>query len=115
MKGLIEIIEEYQIKIPLENLLNIAALIQPRLYTIASSSNRHPKTIHLCIAMQIDSLDDGRTKLGLASTYFMRLHDLFKAGMKTNLKLAVRESTFILPSKNNTPVYWKNHLTCRLS
>ena len=104
MKGLLDIIEEYQIKIPLENLIILASLIQPRLYTIASSSNHSPKSIHLCVAMQIDQLPDGNRKVGLASSYFMRLRDSFKSGRKTRVKIAVRESSFILPTQKMTSV-----------
>jgi len=75
------------------------------LYTIASSSQKNPNSIHLCVAMQIDTLPYGETRVGLASAFFKRLFDQYNQGKTLPpIKIAVRESTFSIPSEPATPV-----------
>jgi hypothetical protein len=55
--------------------------------------------------MQIDTLPYGETRVGLASAFFKRLFDQYNQGKTLPpIKIAVRESTFSIPSEPATPV-----------
>jgi len=106
MLGLIDIIEKFNLTLDLASLINVASLIQPRYYTIASSNRKYPNSIHLCFAMQLDILSDGSKRLGLTSSFFTRLFKLYEQGKSLpKIKVSVKESTFILPSERNSPIY----------
>jgi NADPH-ferrihemoprotein reductase len=105
MLGLFDVIEEFGIKVPLEQLIQIANPILPRLYTIASSSKKHPDSVHLCVSILADKLPNGKSKIGLASAYFTRQYNLQLAGKATTkTRVHVRDSTFILPSGVSVPI-----------
>jgi len=105
MRGLIDLIEDYGVKLSLENLIQVSSLIQPRLYTIASSSKQHPNSAHLCVTVHDDILADGTTKRGLTSTYLVRKYQEFLQGKTLGkAKINIRDSTFSLPTDSNTPV-----------
>jgi NADPH-ferrihemoprotein reductase len=105
MRGLLDLIEEYGVKLSLENLLQISSTIQPRLYTIASSSKQHPNSVHLCVTVNDDILSDGTTKRGLTSAYLVNKHEEFLQGKTLGkAKINIRDSTFSLPTDANTPL-----------
>lgn len=85
---------------PLEDLLHILPTIQPRDYTIASSSSVHPTSIHLTVSVTQRISPSGATVEGLCSNFLKRL---ISTGSQT-CKVFVRESSFRLPKSLNTPV-----------
>ncbi len=101
MKGLLDIIEEYDVKLPLEQLIQISNLILPRLYTIASSSKKHPKVVKLCVSLEMDKLPDGKIKMGLNSGFFQRKQ---RSGAFGQVRIRAQDSTFALPTDNKVPV-----------
>ena len=105
MLGLADIIENYNVKVNLANLIQISSLIQPRYYTIASSSRRDPGSVHLCFAMQLDVLPDGKKRLGLTSKFMTDLFNLQKQGKPLpKVKISIKESAFQLPTERHLPV-----------
>jgi NADPH-ferrihemoprotein reductase len=105
MRGLLDLIEEYGIQLSLENLLQISSLIQPRLYTIASSSKQHPNSVHLCVTVSDDTLPDGTNKRGLTSSYLVRRYQESLQGKALGkAKINIRDSTFSLPTDSSKPV-----------
>jgi sulfite reductase alpha subunit-like flavoprotein len=58
---------------PIQNLISILPLIQPRAYSIASSSKVSPNVIDLCVALDLWSTPGGKTGHGLASGYLIGL------------------------------------------
>ena len=49
--GIIQIIEKYDIQLPLNTFINVASLMKPRAYTISSSSLVYPNSIHMTISL----------------------------------------------------------------
>lgn len=86
-------------KPPLSDLLNILPFIQPRYYTISSSSSAHPDAVHITVSITQYALPNGKVFRGLASGYLQRLH----AGQHS-CRVYVRPSTFRLPSSIATPI-----------
>jgi len=56
-------------KIPLPDLLHILPYVQPRYYTISSSSTRFPDTVHITVSVTEYETEDKLIFKGLASTY----------------------------------------------
>jgi NADPH-ferrihemoprotein reductase len=55
-------------KLPLADFIHIAPRLQPRYYTISSSSSVHPTSIHVTVALAEKILPDGRKFLGVCSS-----------------------------------------------
>jgi len=105
MKGLLDIIEEFDIQLSLSNLIQISNLILPRLYTIASSNKQSPGNVHLCVSLQNDALPDGKNKVGLTSAFLIRKQQEAKNGKPFGqVRINIRESTFALPTDSKNPI-----------
>lgn len=88
-------------KLPLADFLHIAPRLQPRYYTISSSSNVHPQSIHITVALTENVLPDGRKFQGVCSS---DLVSHVPSGRVSNVRVFVRPSTFRLPTSLATPV-----------
>ena len=86
------------IQLPLVDFLHIMPHMQPRYYTISSSSSVHPDSVHITVSVTAFALKSGRPFRGLCSGY---LQDK-AAGSK--LRIFVRASSFRLPKSLGTPV-----------
>jgi len=105
LKGLVDIIEEFDVKLSLEQLIQISTLITPRLYTIASSNKKHPDCVHLCVSISDNALPDGKHKVGMTSDYLTRKHKESLQGKSLGkARINIRDSTFTLPLDANLPV-----------
>lgn len=87
------------VKLPLECFLELTPRLQPRYYTISSSSSAFPQSIHATVSVLTEVRPSGRVVKGVCSTY---LADLV-AGEST-CQVFVRQSTFRLPQDSTTPV-----------
>jgi len=83
--------------IPLSDFLHIAPFIQPRYYTISSSSSCFPKSIHITVSLTEYNLATGRPFTGLCSGFIKSLGD-------RACKVFVKPSTFRLPKSLSTPI-----------
>ena len=83
---------------PLEHFIMVCPKMQPRYYTISSSSTVHPKNIHITFSVTRETKKDGGTFTGCCSGYLQRkqLGDL--------VRVYVRDSTFRLPKEMERPV-----------
>jgi NADPH-ferrihemoprotein reductase len=99
-RSLAELISECfpSLAIPLEHFINTAPYLQPRYYTISSSSSVHPQSIHITVAVTRDEVRPGRVHLGVCSSYLASL----RAGQ--SVRVFVRPSGFRLPASPSTPV-----------
>src|SRR5438552_10273352 len=83
-----------------ESFLSQLSPVVPRLYSIASSLEAHPREAHLCIAV-VRYETHGREKKGLASGFFADDAEMFVK----NIPVYVQESrTFRLPKDNSTDI-----------
>lgn len=87
-------------KIPLADLLHIVPYIQPRYYTISSSSSCYPDIVHITVSITEYQLKSGRTFTGLTCGF---LKDLL-AGGEAKCRVFVRPSSFRLPTALSTPI-----------
>ena len=85
--------------IPLDDLLHLLPHMQPRYYTISSSSSVYPTQVHITVSVTSFALQGGRVFKGLTSAY---LADLSPHTEK--VRVFVRPSSFRLPKKANAPI-----------
>jgi NADPH-ferrihemoprotein reductase len=85
-------------KIPIADFLHIASPIQPRYYTISSSSSLYPETVHVTVSVTEYKVN-GKTFTGLCSGF---LRDLIPK--QSQCRIFVRASTFRLPKSISTPI-----------
>lgn len=89
------------IECPLEHFVTVCPRLQPRYYTISSSSTVHPSTIHITLAvLESEKTEEagGGVFRGLCSGY---LADL---AIGDSVRAFVRESTFRLPKQVERPI-----------
>mmetsp|Transcript_10522 Transcript_10522/g.22941 ORF Transcript_10522/g.22941 Transcript_10522/m.22941 type:complete len:816 (-) Transcript_10522:245-2692(-) len=99
--GIAEIVTKFctSIEIPLEHFAMVCPRLQPRYYTISSSSSVHPTTIHITLAvLETEMKMSGKVFKGLCSGYL--------ANRKNGdvVRVFVRDSTFRLPKQVERPV-----------
>ncbi|KAL3811005.1 hypothetical protein ACHAXA_002282 [Cyclostephanos tholiformis] len=90
------------ISCPLEHFIMACPRLQPRYYTVSSSSMVHPTTIHITLAV----LETERRNVDGDVKVFRGLCSGYLAGLKTGdtVSAFVRESTFRLPRQIERPV-----------
>jgi NADPH-ferrihemoprotein reductase len=83
---------------PLEHFIMVCPKMQPRYYTISSSSTLHPKTIHITFSVTEETKKDGGKFKGCCSG------DLERKQIGESARVFVRDSTFRLPKQMERPV-----------
>ena len=83
------------LELSVAELIAVTSRLQPRYYTISSSSTLHPKSVHMTVAVLEGKSSTGREYSGVCSKF---LQEASKA------TIFVKESSFKLPSDNKTPV-----------
>lgn len=97
---LLEVLNEVpSVTPPWEEFVEWCPKLQPRFYTIASSSRLHPDTIHLTVSLTVDELSADRQHIGVCSSFLCGL----RPG-KDQIVAFVRKSSFDLPKVANTPI-----------
>jgi len=98
--GIVDIVSKLcpSIEMPLEHFISVCPRLQPRYYTISSSSTVHPQSIHATVSVLGETRKDGSSFKGLCSNY---LADLVDNGQ---VRAFVRDSTFRLPSDSSKPI-----------
>ena len=87
------------LEIPVEHFVSLCRHMMPRFYTIASSSSKHPDTVHLTVAVTENKKKDGSIFKGLCSNHLA----IVKPGSQT-VRVFNRPSTFRLPSDSSRPI-----------
>lgn len=76
----------------------MAPRLQPRFYSISSSSKQHPDSIHVTCAVVIDTTATGRHHEGVCSNYLKRM------SVGDRIPIFVRHSSFKLPKQMGAPI-----------
>lgn len=98
--GIVDIISKLcpSIEMPLEHFISVCPRLQPRYYTISSSSTLHPQSIHATVSVLGEERKDGSSFKGLCSNHLDNLIDNGK------VRAFARASTFRLPSDTTKPI-----------
>ena len=87
-------------QVPIEDLLHILPAMQPRYYTISSSSSLYPNNIHITVSITEFALQNGSVFEGVTSGYTRHLDP----SKQSVVRAFVRPSSFRLPKKSNIPI-----------
>eukprot|EP00977_Amphora_coffeiformis_P000812 scaffold175_cov177-Amphora_coffeaeformis.AAC.14 len=100
LTGLAQILQRCpSIAMPLEHFVDLCPRMQPRFFTISSSSSVYPQSVHLTVAVTRQQRADGTLFEGVCSTH------LAKQQPKTDqIRVFVRPSTFRLPKDTSKPI-----------
>lgn len=94
-----EIIEEFSsVKLSAKELVELVGPIKPRHYSIASSMNAHPDSVHLLVVDHTWVTPKGKFRRGQCTRYLQGL----KVGAK--LSVSVKPSVMKLPVDHKTPI-----------
>jgi len=85
-------------KIPLSDFFHIAPHMQPRYYTISSSSSVHPRSIHITVSVLESRLTCGKVVRGVCTSYLDGLNP------GSRCRIFVRPSSFRLPQDHSIPI-----------
>lgn len=86
----------------IDHVIELLPRLQPRFYSIASSSKIHPDSIHICgVVVEYDT-PTGRTNHGVATTWLRT--KLPVEDQLPKIPIYVRRSQFRLPNRPHTPV-----------
>ncbi|KAI8472971.1 MAG: NADPH-cytochrome P450 reductase [Monoraphidium minutum] len=77
---------------------SIAPRLQPRFYSISSSSAAHPRSVHVTCAVVKDVMPSGRVHEGVCSSWLQR------AARGSKVPVFIRHSHFRLPEDPHSPV-----------
>lgn len=93
-------------KLPLDALLQIVPVIQPRYYTISSSSSLYPLKPHITVSLTEESIVNDGKFMGQCSALLKRLYDRKTTDdlVNKNVRVFVKESAFRLPQSLSVPV-----------
>eukprot|EP00555_Chaetoceros_dichaeta_P014302 CAMPEP_0198257306 /NCGR_PEP_ID=MMETSP1447-20131203/7024_1 /TAXON_ID=420782 /ORGANISM="Chaetoceros dichaeta, Strain CCMP1751" /LENGTH=500 /DNA_ID=CAMNT_0043944183 /DNA_START=1007 /DNA_END=2509 /DNA_ORIENTATION=- len=99
--GIVDIITRLcpSMEIPLEHFISVCPRLQPRYYTISSSSSVHPDSVHVTVSVLEGERVDGSMFKGVCTNH---LKDVGEVG--GSVRAFVRPSTFRLPSDTSKPI-----------
>jgi len=98
--GMVDIISKLcpSIEIPLEHFISLCPRLQPRHYTISSSSSVHPTSVHVTVSVLKSTRDDGTEFKGVCSNHLAETNESGK------VRVFSRDSTFRLPADASKPI-----------
>lgn len=88
---------------PLDHICELLPRLQPRFYSISSSSKLHPTTVHVTAVLVKYETKTGRINHGVATTFLSQKHPLDGEPLP-RVPIFIRKSQFRLPAKTDTPV-----------
>lgn len=90
-------------KPPIDHICELLPRLQPRYYSISSSSKLHPQTVHVTAVLVNYETKTGRINKGVATTYLAQKHPNQSDEIQ-RVPIYIRKSQFRLPTKTETPI-----------
>lgn len=103
-RNIVHILEDIKsCKPPIDHICELLPRLQPRYYSISSSSKLHPTTVHVTAVLVKYETLSGRTNKGVATTFLAAKRPNFGDTTHT-VPIFIRKSQFRLPTRTETPV-----------
>eukprot|EP00640_Fibrocapsa_japonica_P000889 CAMPEP_0113933598 /NCGR_PEP_ID=MMETSP1339-20121228/740_1 /TAXON_ID=94617 /ORGANISM="Fibrocapsa japonica" /LENGTH=678 /DNA_ID=CAMNT_0000934937 /DNA_START=174 /DNA_END=2210 /DNA_ORIENTATION=+ /assembly_acc=CAM_ASM_000762 len=103
-RNVVELLSEHfrSVKVPLADLISLLPHLQPRYYTIASSSKAHPGRVHLTVSVVQKLRDGGRKFHGVCSNQLKNL--VVPSKPWPAVQGLLKPSSFKLPEDPSVPI-----------
>ncbi|XP_053698332.1 NADPH--cytochrome P450 reductase isoform X1 [Sabethes cyaneus] len=88
---------------PIDHVCELLPRLQPRYYSISSSSKLYPTTVHVTAVLVKYATKTGRVNKGVATTFLAQKHPINGEPLP-RVPIFIRKSQFRLPAKTETPV-----------
>lgn len=88
---------------PIDHICELLPRLQPRYYSISSSSKLYPTTVHVTAVLVKYETKTGRVNKGVATTFLSQKHPSDGEPLP-RVPIFIRKSQFRLPAKTETPV-----------
>ncbi|XP_055525974.1 NADPH--cytochrome P450 reductase isoform X1 [Wyeomyia smithii] len=88
---------------PIDHICELLPRLQPRFYSISSSSKLYPTTVHVTAVLVKYETKTGRVNKGVATTFLAQKHPVNGEPLP-RVPIFIRKSQFRLPAKTETPV-----------
>jgi len=88
---------------PIDHICELLPRLQPRYYSISSSSKLFPTTVHITAVLVKYETKTGRVNKGVATTFLSEMHPSDPEHLP-RVPIFIRKSQFRLPTKPETPV-----------
>lgn len=104
-RNIVHILEDVKsCKPPLDHICELLPRLQPRYYSISSSSKLFATTVHITAVLVQYDTPTGRTNKGVATTFLAQKHPIEGVDEQPRIPIFVRKSQFRLPTKTETPI-----------
>lgn len=101
-RNIVHILEDIKsCKPPIDHICELLPRLQPRYYSISSSSKLYPTNVHITAVLVHYDTPTGRVNKGVATTY---LKEKQPAAGEVKVPVFIRKSQFRLPTKPETPI-----------
>ncbi len=98
-RDIVDLINDFPIKLSAQNLIKLLRPLQPRLYSIASSPKANPGELHLAVGV-VEYENKGRNRRGTCSNYLLEFD-----GNESKIPVFIEKNpNFRLPENNETPI-----------
>ncbi|XP_043661989.1 NADPH--cytochrome P450 reductase-like [Drosophila teissieri] len=102
-RNIVHILEDIKsCRPPIDHVCELLPRLQPRYYSISSSSKLHPTDVHVTAVLVEYKTPTGRVNKGVATTYLKNKQP--QGGEEVKVPVFIRKSQFRLPSKPETPI-----------
>ncbi|XP_058444522.1 NADPH--cytochrome P450 reductase isoform X1 [Malaya genurostris] len=88
---------------PIDHICELLPRLQPRFYSISSSSKLYPTTVHVTAVLVKYETKTGRVNKGVATTFLSQKHPMNGEPLP-RVPIFIRKSQFRLPARTETPV-----------
>ncbi|XP_037026127.1 NADPH--cytochrome P450 reductase isoform X1 [Bradysia coprophila] len=103
-RNIVHILEDIKsCKPPIDHICELLPRLQPRYYSISSSSKLHPTTVHVTAVLVKYETPTGRINKGVATTFLAEKRPTDGAD-PPRVPIFIRKSQFRLPTRVETPV-----------
>lgn len=101
-RNIVHILEDIKsCKPPIDHICELLPRLQPRYYSISSSSKLHPTTVHVTAVLVNYETPTGRINQGVATTFMAQKKPNAE---NSRVPVFIRKSQFRLPTKTETPI-----------
>lgn len=92
------------VKVPLDHFFEVLPKMQPRMYSISSSPNRHKDTVHITAILTNWTTPTGKFAQGVCTTWFSNKKKDIEMGKEIFIPAFIRKSNFTLPTNLAFPI-----------